>query len=223
MVILESILNFSISNLLSTMAGVIMLISFIAKDVLWLRSFLFCAFLLNAMAGIMLGMYTLIIWDVAFCLIHAYHIAVLMIERNPMLLPHELKPYYEHVFNHMSPGEFMKLWKIGELAELNDEMVVRDGEVPEDLLFILDGHMAIEKNGKKLTDLESGFFVGEMSFLSGNSASTDVKAVGPVQCHAWSRTRLAKLKTNQPQLYNKLIAIIGLDLVQKIQLQNQRA
>ena len=68
----------------------------------------------------------------------------------------------------------------------------------------------------EVAELTDGQFIGEMSFLTGESASATVKAVERTRYVAWLKKDLKLFLERNPNLSPSLQTIIGTDLVTKL-------
>ena len=90
------------------------------------------------------------------------------------------------------------------------------GEYPESLFFVLAGTVRITQGDRRVTDLGPGFFVAEMSLLTGEPATADAVAVGDVNVMRWPADHLRDLKDRSPAVWVKIQSVLGRDLVEKI-------
>jgi CRP-like cAMP-binding protein len=139
-------------------------------------------------------------------------------ERHALKVPAELREFYEQTFAALTPGEFLKIWKLGAIETRADQVLVREGERSEQLFFLLDGEVRVEKAARTLARLGRGRFLAEMGFLTGEAASADARAMGSVRYMAWNSGRLRQLRSSSPLLWTKLLSALGKDLVNKIKI-----
>jgi len=114
-------------------ANVIYLVSYVMRDILWLR-----VFTVIAAACLILYFYFLpeplltpVYWNILFITLNVFWITRLLLERRPVQLTADEKQLCELVFRLVSPREMINLLKIGtwETAEANECLVagVRSG------------------------------------------------------------------------------------------------
>lgn len=207
----------NITDILITIAGIVSLLSFLAKDMLWLRTLFMVACLVNAMVGVLLGLNAFILWNALYSAIHFVQIILLLLEKKPVFLPGELKEIYCHVFSVMTSNEFHRFWKAGKQISGNNIKLFTQGERAKYLLFLYKGEASVLKNKEMIATIHKENFIGEMSFLTGELVSADVIAKGDVECMSWSVDKLKKLKKIKPDIFMKIISILGVDLVHKLQ------
>ncbi len=72
----------------------------------------------------------------------------------------------------------------------------------------------------EVATISSGDFIGEMSFISKQTASADVFAKNVVVVAYWTHADLNKLEQKNANIYNRFLTIVGRDLVKKLQRKN---
>jgi CRP-like cAMP-binding protein len=194
------------------------LFALLARDVLWLRGILVAAQSVLAAYAWLRGpeFMPYVWWNVLFVLINLYWVVRLLRERAAVELPEELVPTYEKHFAAMAPPEFLRLWREGRKGSVSDAQLVHEDTMPEALYFLLSGEVAVRRHGRELARLLPGSFVAEMSLLTGERTTADAFAVGTVEYLAWPAATLARLRTRNPMLWNKVQSVLGHDLVEKI-------
>jgi hypothetical protein len=195
---------------------VLMFCAFLARDVLWLRGLLVIAQTMIVIYAARVGVPSIAAWNVVFAAINATWAVLILRERRAVTLPAELQPLHARHFAALTPPEFLRFWKQGRRDVVADQRIVHAGGYPDALFFLLAGTARVSRNGSSITDLPAGFFVAEMSLLTGNPANADVDAVGSVEVMRWNVTDLRALQRNAA-LWTKVQSVIGHDLVQKIQ------
>lgn len=194
----------------------LMLAAFLARDILYLRGLLVLAQALVALYAGMAGILPVAIWNGLFSLINATMLAQVVRERRAVRLPAELQPLYERHFAALTPPEFMRWWSAGRIQNVRGVPLTRDGARPSALYFLLDGTVRVSRHGIIITELPAGYFVGEMSLLTGNTANADADAVGDARVIAWPIDQLDEMRRRSPVLWTKVQSAIGHDLVEKI-------
>ena len=144
-------------------------------------------------------------------------------ERRSVVLPAALQSLYEKHFSALTPPEFLRWWRQGQRETLENQPLARAGQQPDWLYFLLDGTVRVSRDGQRVVDLPSGYFVAEMSLLTGKPANADADAVGLVEVVRWPRRDLQELRLRNPTLWTKVQSVIGHDLVEKIRLGETRA
>lgn len=197
------------------------LIALLTKDILWLRAILIVAQSIVCAYAYRIGVMPIFFWNTAFVAINIFRLAGILNERRPVKLPPAEEDAYRLAFTAMTRREFLYLWEMGHAQEHDGKQLIREGEKQKDLVLLLDGHVSVQKSGKKIARLGRGTFVAEMSFVTGEPASADVIADGVVRARAWSQEKLTALEQLNPSLLIKLQNILARDLSGKVKAANQ--
>lgn len=195
--------------------------AYILRNILWLRILLVIAAITYIIAGIRLGIGSMIGWNTAYLVINLIHIVILLLDKVTINLPVETRRIYQRFFSSLSTREFKKLIMCNGFRIFQEQNIVHEFEVPNQLFIILRGQVDIIKKGQKIATLSAGDFIGEMSFLSKEPASANAYAENLVQCAFWTHDDLIRLKHKNIDAYDKFIAIIGCDLVRKLNHKNE--
>jgi hypothetical protein len=200
-------------------ANVLYLVSYLVKDILWLR-------VLTVVAGSTLMPYyalradplwAAVAWNVLFIAINAYQIYLLILERRPVRLGEDEQRLYQLAFRSLTPREFQKLVGIGRWESAGEgEVIVRKGEDLDRMMVIFAGSVDVRSGDRRLVELKEGQFVGEMSFLSGERPTVDVVAKQGARFVSWSKAPLRAFLEQHGGMRAALQMILGADLVGKL-------
>jgi hypothetical protein len=200
-------------------ANVLYLLSYLVKDILWLR-------LLTVVAGLTLLAYYLLLpaplwvavaWNCVFLAINAWQIRTLLLERRPVqFAPEELR-LYEMAFRSLLPREFAKLLGLARWSDATaGERIVVSGKELDRVMVIGSGRVRVELEGTSPIELRPGSFVGEMSFLGGGAPNADVVALGPTRLLSWLQKDLREVLAGSAELRAAVQKVIGEDLIAKL-------
>lgn len=193
-----------------------MLIALAIRNILFLRVALISAQTLLITYNLVMGNYTILMWNCLFLAINLFQVIDLLRKRRPVTLPEEIGDIYQTTFHEMSKREFLYFWQIGKDRIYQEGVIVEEGFPQEKVMLILEGTASVMKTGKKIAELTRGNFIAEMSFLSGEPASADVLCESPVKTISWNQDNLRNLKTLNFHLWIKLQNVLSRDLVGKV-------
>ena len=209
-------------TIVADLGYLLMLCAFVTRDILHLRSILVVAQSLIVVYAWRSGLPVIASWNVVFIGINTAMMVQVLRERRAVDLPPDLRSLYERHFSALSRPEFLRWWRQGQPQHLVDVPLVHVGEHPEWLYFLLEGTARVSREGVTLVDLSRGYFVAEMSLLTGDPANADVQALGAVDVMRWHRKELEALRQRNPALWTKVQSVIGHDLVEKIRRYERR-
>lgn len=194
------------------------LFALLARDVLWLRGILVAAQSVLAIYAYLRGPEFLpyVFWNALFVVINLYWVVRLLRERAAVKLPAELQALHDKHFAAMTPPEFLRIWRDGKRVSGADTQMVHEGTQPDALYFLLAGRVVVRRRNQVLAELGAGNFVAEMSLLTGEVATADAVAQGPVEYMTWPTAKLARVRERNPVLWSRLQSVLGHDLVEKL-------
>ena len=165
------------------------------REVLWLRITLTAAQIsLFTYHYFYAGNNSAAFWTAIFVLVNTYNIIKILLERRPKIIPDEIRDLYEGIFKNLTTSEFLYFWNMGTIKSVTDGYFIHSGEKQDNLLLVLSGNAEVEVNEKPIAILERGSFIAEISFLTGEPASADVRAKGEVIFISWKSDRLKNLQ-----------------------------
>jgi hypothetical protein len=201
-------------------ASILTAIAYLVKDILWLRLLT----MLACVAGIIFNytvphtpLWVVINWNILFFVINLVQVAFIIKERREVSFSEEEKEMYETLFKNFAPFEFMKLLRIGKWLEAKPEEVLAvEQQELANVMLIYNGVVEVEVEGRMLTQLKDGSFIGEMSFITGGAATATVRAVEPTRYLSWSKADLRKLFHRNPSMRFAMQTVISTDLTKKL-------
>jgi hypothetical protein len=201
-------------------ANVLYLISYLVRDILWLRVLTVVAILTLMPYYFSCSntpLWAAIAWQGVFGVVNLFQIFLLVKERWPRDLQGAERQLYDTVFKDLTPGEFVKLLGAGEWREAAEgEILVEDGTVVHNMMVLTEGEMEVRKGDSVFARLKPGQFVGEMSFLSGNKAGADVVTASKAHLMSWEQQELEKFLEKNPSISFKVRGVLGRDVVAKL-------
>jgi hypothetical protein len=198
--------------------NVLYLIAYLVRDILWLRVITILGLLcLMAFYYAQGPLYGPMAWNALFMLVNAVQIVLLVMERRPVFLGEEELQLYRTIFHPLKPREFAKLLSIAQWkrAKQGEELLQQNMPVGA-LMLLTSGHGNVEIDGRRVAEVASGQFVGEMGFLTEQLASARVVAGSAVDYLAWPAEKLRAFLVAAPELHVKVQGILGCDVVAKL-------
>jgi len=200
-------------------ANAIYLVSYVMRDILWLR-----IFTVIAAACLILYFYFLpeplltpVYWNILFITLNVFWIARLLLERRPVQLTADEIQLCELVFRLISPREMISLLKIGtwETAEANECLVTVGSELDK-LMLIQSGRACLIVDGAKTQIINPGQFIGSISFITDEIAPADFVALESTRYLQWDKSSLKRYLTKNPELHAAIQATLSMDLTEKL-------
>jgi CRP-like cAMP-binding protein len=106
--------------------------------------------------------------------------------------------------------------EIERLGTLTDELDVRDGQVltqqgasGSEFFVVLDGQVAIEKDGQLVASLRPGDFLGEIALIDGRPRTATARAEGPTRLLVLSRGSFNDLMDEFPSVRGAVLEALA--------------
>jgi Cyclic nucleotide-binding domain len=169
------------------------------------------------------AMHAGIVWDLVFIAINVYQIWVLVDEQRKFKHMEHAHLLRQGVFAGFNDAQLARLVTAGDWRMLEPGTVLteQDKPVPE-LVLICDGQALVNVHGSTVAHLRGGAFVGEMAFVSGNTASADVVIEHPTRAFVFDMAKLHKLVDSDDLIAVAIHRVLGRDLAQKLKLQDEK-
>ena len=208
-------------NRLGDLAYVLIVSSYLVKDVLWLRTMAclasVCILVFNFFI-LPVPLWVIVRWNTVMLAINLTQMIILVRDRRDTQMNEEEAEIYSTVFKNLSPVEFKKLLRLGIRRDVPAEMVlVREGEKIENLTLLYSGSAVVIRQGKTVATLKDGVFIGEMSFITHKNASATVTTNRASRLIQWTLDPLNRLLIRNPSLGVSLQAVLGADMAHKLE------
>lgn len=201
------------------LAHAALLLSYAARDILWLRMLTLVGLLgligLDRVAG---GPPTALLWwNVAFAAINAVHAAWLIWERRPVRLTDDELAVRHLVFAGLSDRQFARLISRAEWVEVGPETPLIRPARPVDRLYLLvRGQCRVVRDRVVLQVLGPGDFAGELGFLTGEPPDAAVETTEGTLALSWTVGALADLLATDDNLGAVFRGRLGEDVALKL-------
>jgi CRP/FNR family cyclic AMP-dependent transcriptional regulator len=113
------------------------------------------------------------------------------------------------VFAGLSRSELMQLAKATEDLEVEaGKTLTREGESGREFFVIVEGEVAVTKDGDEIRRLGPGDFFGEIALLEDRPRTATVTAESPLRFFVLTRQSFRSLLAHQPELEQKVNAAL---------------
>ncbi len=201
-------------------AYLLFFIAYAMKDVFWMRIILIIAASIDIVYRYALAVdisYPDIFWCTGDIVINVYQFVMLYRERKGLLFNEEEKGIYNMVFSKVPQLQFKRLLKAAQWQSVEEHtQLVKQGTELDTLMIIYDGVANVEVDGKVLTYLRAGNFVGEMSFLTGNLTTANVTTLMPCRLLVFNRGVLRDIMSKDEELDRAMHSVFNGDLLAKL-------
>ena len=157
-------------DLLVHISYVILIISFLMRDILWLRTLNIVSVLVEVAYFYLqpTPLWPVIGWNLALVVINVYWVTRLTLERRPVHFSPDEQRIYDAALRSLKPRHARKLFEAGQWKEIPaGEQIVAQGHPLNTLSLIAGGRIKIERDGVLVDEIGEGRFVGAVTFLKG--------------------------------------------------------
>lgn len=201
--------------------------SFLVRNILWLRLLAIFASFTSMAYNYYVPVEPLwvpIQWNCLFIITNLTQITITLLEkRNFTLVGHEAY-LHDRFFPELTSAEFKKLIKGAYLRTSSEnEILIEQHTSVEALMVIIEGEVRVNSNGREVTRLGKGHFLGEMSFLTDEPTKGEVQAVGKVQYFFWEKESLKAFISKKPKMMNAIQRVLSHQLIHFILDEDQKA
>ncbi len=110
------------------------------------------------------------------------------------------------LFRTLSDREILRLLQVTVIRAYRDgDLIIREGEVGEDLFIVLAGEVKVKKGDTELARLAPGEHFGEMALIRNQPRSATVVSNGDSELIVLSRSEFFEILRKEPQLAVKLL------------------
>jgi CRP-like cAMP-binding protein len=216
---------FNAVDLPEHLAYIIIAISYFLTNIYWLRVAAVIGLSLEIIYFRLTGLGTTtgLPWDVVLILINLYELFWLTREKLLARLPDADAAMLRNAFGGLDDAQIAKLLKAAEWKTYKPGDVLTRQDAPVDALYyVCTGRANVDVDGKSVAYLESGSFVGEIAYLTGNVATARVTIVEEARTLVFSKMGMAKVMASDRQISGIMYQLLGRDLAAKMRRANTR-
>jgi CRP-like cAMP-binding protein len=157
-----------------------------------------------------------VFWSAVFMLVNAVMIVRVLADRTSFRMSGEERRLFD-LLETLSPGEFRQLIRVGCWRTAATPTVLAEENRPlENLYYVLDGDIAIDKAGSAPRTIAPRTFIGEVAFLLPQPASATVTVGAGARYVSWDGAELRRQQVRAPSLAFALSAALNKDMAAKV-------
>ena len=150
----------NVGDLTGHLAFGLIALSFLVKDIFWLRIVSIAASLFSVLYNYIIPaepMWLAINWNFIFIAVNLYHIAVILYEKREVKMDDKNQELYDTLFSEMTPVEYLKISRAAkwELVKAGQRIITQGMPVP-DLYLIYNGTVDITIDNEHIAQLKDG-------------------------------------------------------------------
>lgn len=199
----------------------LLLTAFIVRGRRWLHGLACAAFVWCAIVAVMFGLLTSAILFALFAAVNAVKLLAIHRRARKGTMTREERALIEQVLQVEEPAQQRRLLDVISWRDADaGEVLMRQGQKAPPLIYVASGRVDVEHDGLLVGSCGGGDFLGEMSLVSGETASATVKVALPARIAVFDREGLQRLITGLPEMARALDHTLNKGLAGKIRRMN---
>lgn len=202
-------------------AYALIMFSFMVKDIIWLRCLSIAAS--STLIGNSLmktgSSWTdaIVLWNLLFMSINVVHVSMIVFGERRVRFSEDEEELYETMFANFTKLEFQRVLRLSLWinAKPGDQLAT-EGEHLSDVMLISDGVVEIRVGDRAVATVRDGQFIGEMSYLTRDTASASAVVIEPTKLLAWPKVELRSMLKRNPSMLSLMTAVMGADVSRKL-------
>lgn len=164
------------------------------------------------------------VWVIILLVANGVQLGLLLSRSRGGLLRIEEKALVEDVLKVQEPAQQRRLLDLVEWRDVAEgSELIRQGQSRPPLIYVASGTAAVEFDGAQVGVAEGGDFLGEMSLVSGATASAGVTAKSAMRIALLDRDGILRMAQAIPELSGAFDRALNLGMAAKIARMNEAA
>ncbi|MDU8942365.1 Crp/Fnr family transcriptional regulator [Ovoidimarina sediminis] len=171
---------FSTGGLVGHLAYILLILSIIMRNIVWLRIFMIVSSLVAiAYALIWLSDPVSSFWETLMVTVNVVQLLIIWRENSRARFTAVERDFAARRLRGLATGEQRRILNMGTWETLEDGTVLTENGVhPPALIYIAEGTVDVMIDGRQIATCGPGDYVGEMSLVGGAPASADTRVRG---------------------------------------------
>ena len=201
----------------------LLIVSMLMRRMVWLRTLAVASGLAKiAYRAVFVLDPVSVLWETIFVVVNVIQLGIIWYYEHQ----HRFSAEEDHFVSNMPAGiERSSIKRLLELADLKavgaDETLTREGEPVKTLMYVADGIVKIEHEGRVVAICGPGDYIGELSYLSGKPASATAIVVKPARVLAFEQAKLTAAIKGDAPLRRTLESALNRNLAGKLVRSNE--
>jgi hypothetical protein len=209
-----------IGIILFHVGSLLFLTSYLCKDILWLR-LLTVISLLSLIPFYYLRddpLWPAMVWGSLYIIVNLAQLWSLYLNRKPVHFSELEEEIYSLVFSSLPRRFFHSMFQLGSMEQVEKgTLLIKKSQNIDKLYLVIDGEAEVLLPKGDSRTISKGGFIGEQSFITGNTTSADVHiGADNTVLLTWSRETLSEYLNKDPVLSNAFDLVITIDIIGKL-------
>ena len=208
---------FDPTNIAGHISYMLLISSMLMRRMLHLRLLAISAGTFSAIYYVIVADSISLFWETLFTLVNVGQLLILYVENRRGSFTHEEQHFIAEVLSGVERAQARRLLKLGAWTEVSDDMVlIREDTTPSHLFYVIKGTARVEREGRVIGRVGPGDFLGEMSYLSGSTATATVTTDASMRYLAFDRVQLRQHLARHQEVRHALESSFNRNLIDKL-------
>jgi len=196
----------------------LLIVSMLMRRMAWLRTIAIASGLTKIVYRAFLVVDPVsVLWETIFVLVNIGQLAIIWYYEKHHKFGEAQQQFVENMPAGIDRRAIKKLLEFSDVVRLEaGEVLTREGQPVSQLMYLTDGIVKIERDGRVVAICGPGDYVGELSFLSGLAATATSTAVKPVRILAFNQEKLRSAIQSDAELKRVLESALNRNLAGKL-------
>lgn len=206
------------SHFLTHLPYALLVLSMMMSEMVWLRAIAIAAGLIRIVNRAYFDIDAIVVpWEMLFVAVNVGQLLIIWYYQTRHRFSDDEQRLVARIPADVERRTVRKLLRMGRPGTaLPDHILTTKNAPVAELVFVFDGIVQIEDEGRIVAVCGAGEFVGEMSFITGGTASATARVVRPISYIAFDQKSLRDAIATDSDLKRALDGILNRDLVGKL-------
>jgi Cyclic nucleotide-binding domain len=214
---------FDFNSLPGHLSYIILSISYLLTNMLWLRITAIIAMLLEIVYFSFSGgsMAAGIAWDTVFVVINVVMLWLLLRKRFMLDQTNPDHQFLGRLLTGLDPVQIGQILRIGTWRSLAEgEEILHFGEQVTDVALVISGYAEAVTPKDQRRAIGPGTMIGEMSFVTGDTAIASVTAKASLKVLSLPQQHLKALMAKDPQIASVMYRLVGRVIAERMRIEH---
>ncbi len=210
-------------KLVGHLSYVLLVASMLMRSMKWLRAIAISAGVVSAFYGYFwLNDFVTVFWEVIFVTTNLVQLLILEWENRRARFSEDEAKFIAAAVPNVEKAHASRLVKLAKRVEYPAGTVLTtEGEKVENLLFLLEGAVRIDKGGDMVGVCGHDDFIGEIGFMLKTNATATAVVTNSVHCLSFNHRDLGRMLAKDNSLRHALESSFNRNLVEKLVKSNE--
>ncbi|MEE9313590.1 MAG: cyclic nucleotide-binding domain-containing protein [Rhizobiaceae bacterium] len=210
-------------KLVGHLSYVLLIASMMMRSMKWLRVIAIGAGVVSAFYGyFFLKDFVTVFWEIIFVTVNLIQLLLLEFENRRAKFTDDEQRFIQYAIPGVERAHAKRLLRLAKWEEFEAGTVLTtEGEPVENLIFVLEGAIRLDKAGNMVGVCGHDDFIGEIDFMQGRGATASALVTNSARCFSFDPALLKALLAKDDSLRHALESSFNRNLVNKLVKSNE--